>query len=162
REGCRKNGYSDEAIQAVWDVLVPFTGYAFNKAHSAAYALTAYRTAYLKTHYPAEYMAAALTSVADDRTRMGPYLAECRRMGLKVKAPDVNVSNASFTPNGEREIRFGLAAVRNVGESIVEDIVAKREDWGEFSSLASFLAAMSDTGLSKRAVESLIKAGAFD
>ncbi|MET9862007.1 DNA polymerase III subunit alpha [Streptomyces smyrnaeus] len=166
--GCKANGYSDEAIRAVWDVLVPFAGYAFNKAHSAAYGLIAYRTAYLKTHYPAEYMAAVLTSVGDDRAKMATYLAECKRMGLKVKAPDVSVSNASFTPNGEREIRFGLAAVKNVGEGIVEAIIKSREIdqvggvTGAFSSMASFLAWTPEVAANKKAVESLIKAGAFD
>ncbi|USH45889.1 DnaE-like DNA polymerase III alpha [Streptomyces phage VieEnRose] len=162
RDGCRANGYSDEAIQAVWDVLVPFAGYAFNKAHSAAYGLIAYRTAYLKTHYPAEYMAAVLTSVGDDKAKMATYLAECRRMGLKVKAPDVNVSNLDFTPNGADEIRFGLAAVKNVGEGVVQELIDIREAWGEFTSLPSFLMGMSQSSLSKRAVESLIKAGALD
>ena len=160
--GCRANGYSDEAIRAVWDVLVPFSGYAFNKAHSAAYGLIAYRTAWLKAHYPAEYMAAVLTSVGDDRAKMALYLAECRRMGLRVKAPDVNVSNDSFTPNGDKEIRFGLAAVKNVGEGVVQEIAEIREAWGDFSSLPNFLLALTQGTISKRAIESLIKAGAFD
>ncbi|QDK03418.1 DnaE-like DNA polymerase III alpha [Streptomyces phage Leviticus] len=162
QKGASERGYSDAAIRAVWDVLVPFAGYAFNKAHSAAYGLIAYRTAYLKTHYPAEYMAAVLTSVGDDKNKMATYLGECRRMGLRVLPPDVSVSNSSFTPNGEREIRFGLTAVKNVGESMVEEIVQLREAWGKFTSLPDFLRSATQANVSKRAVESLIKAGAFD
>ncbi|MFF0880727.1 DNA polymerase III subunit alpha, partial [Micromonospora aurantiaca (nom. illeg.)] len=110
RDGCRERGYSDQAIQAVWDVLVPFAGYAFNKAHSAAYGLVSYWTAYLKAHYPAEYMAALLTSVGDDKDKMALYLSECRRMRIQVLPPDVNTSAGPFTPVG-KDIRFGLAAV---------------------------------------------------
>ena len=113
--GCRERGYSDKAIQAVWDVLVPFAGYAFNKAHSAAYGLVSYWTAYLKANYPAEYMAAVLTSVGDDKDKSALYLSECRRMGVKVLPPDVNASVATFTAVGA-DVRFGLAAIRNVGD----------------------------------------------
>src|SRR5215469_15076782 len=122
RQGCRDHGYSDQAIQAIWDVLVPFSGYAFNKSHTAPYALIAYWTAYLKANYPAEYMAALLTSVADDKDKSALYLSECRRMGIKVLPPDVNESVATFAPVG-KDIRFGLAAIRNVGTNVVEAII---------------------------------------
>src|SRR4051812_10467277 len=127
RDGCRARGYPDEAVQAVWDVLVPFAGYAFNKAHSSAYGLVSYWTAYLKANYPAEYMAALLTSVRDDKDKSAIYLNECRRMGIKVLPPDVNDSDADFTPKGDDQVRFGLTAVRNVGTNVVDSIVRCRK-----------------------------------
>ncbi len=161
RQGCRERGYSDKAIQAVWDVLVPFAGYAFNKAHSAAYGLVSYWTAYLKANYPAEYMAALLTSVGDDKDKSALYLSECRRMGIKVLPPDVNSSVATFTAVG-RDVRFGLAAIRNVGTNVVDAIVAARKSKGEFTSFPDFLRKVPVVVCNKRVIESLIKAGAFD
>jgi DNA polymerase-3 subunit alpha len=160
--GARKNGYSDEAIQALWDVLVPFAGYAFNKAHSAAYGLVSYWTAYLKANYPAEYMAALLTSVRDDKDKSAVYLNECRRMGIKVLPPDVNESEANFTPRGDDTIVFGLTAVRNVGQNVVDSIVACRRSKGRYASFPDFLDKVDAVVCNKRTVESLIKAGAFD
>jgi DNA polymerase III subunit alpha len=161
RQGCREHGYSDKAIQSVWDVLVPFAGYAFNKAHSAAYGLVSYWTAYLKANYPAEYMAALLTSVGDDKDKSALYLSECRRMGIKVLPPDVNESVATFAPVG-RDIRFGLAAIRNVGANVVEAISAARKSKGAFTGFADFLRKVPLVVCNKRVIESLIKAGAFD
>src|SRR5215472_3855482 len=161
QNGCRERGYSDAAIQAVWDVLVPFAGYAFNKAHSAAYGLVSYWTAYLKANYPAEYMAALLTSVGDDKDKSALYLSECRRMGVRVLPPDVNASAATFTPVGE-DVRFGLAAIRNVGVNVVEAIIAARRSNGEFTSFADFLRKVPAVVCNKRVIESLVKAGAFD
>jgi DNA polymerase III subunit alpha len=161
RQGCRERGYSDAAIQAVWDVLVPFSGYAFNKAHTAAYGLIAYWTAYLKANYPAEYMAALLTSVGDDKDKSAGYLSECRRMGIKVLPPDVNESVATFAAVGS-DIRFGLAAIRNVGTNVVEAVIAARKSQGQFSSFADFLRKVPLVVCNKRVIESLIKAGAFD
>jgi DNA polymerase-3 subunit alpha len=161
RDGCREHGYSDEAIQAVWDVLVPFAGYAFNKAHSAAYGLVSFWTAYLKAHYPAEYMAGLLTSVGDDKDKMAMYLAECRRMGIQVLPPDVNQSAGPFTPVG-KNIRFGLGAVRNVGGNVVEAIVRCRKDKSEYKDFYDFLSKVDAVACNKRTIESLIKAGAFD
>src|SRR4030095_825415 len=112
--GMRANGFSSGAIRTLWDILVPFSDYAFNKAHSAAYGLVSYWTAFLKANYPAEYMAALLTSVGDDKDRSAVDLPECRRMGIRVLPPDVNASAARFASVGD-DIRFGLAAVRNVG-----------------------------------------------
>ncbi|MGC4942930.1 DNA polymerase III subunit alpha [Kribbella sp. DT2] len=160
--GCRERGYSDEAIQAVWDVLVPFAGYAFNKAHAAAYALVSYWTAYLKANHPAEYMAALLTSVRDDKDKSAVYLNECRRMGIRVLPPDVNRSLADFAPQGADVILFGLTAVRNVGEGAVEAIVRGREARGAYSSFADYLTKVGAAACTKRTTESLIKAGAFD
>jgi DNA polymerase-3 subunit alpha len=159
--GMRANGYSDPAIQTIWDILVPFADYAFNKAHSAAYGLIAYWTAYLKANYPAEYMAALLTSVGDDKDRMALYLAECRRMGITVLPPDVNESIAPFSPVGD-SIRFGLHAVRNVGGPVVESIVKTRGRKGAYSSFGDFMTKGELAVCNKRTIESLIKAGAFD
>jgi len=145
----------------VWDVLVPFAGYAFNKAHSAAYGLVSYWTAYLKANYPAEYMAALLTSVGDDKDKSALYLSESRRMGVKVLPPDVNASAATFTPVGE-DVRFGLAAIRNVGGNVVDAIIAARRSKGEFTSFADFLRKVPAVVCNKRVIESLVKAGAFD
>ncbi|MCL2466745.1 MAG: DNA polymerase III subunit alpha [Micrococcales bacterium] len=159
--GCRERGYSDAAINAVWEVLVPFADYAFNKAHTAGYGLVSYWTAYLKAHYATEYMAALLTSVRDDKDKSALYLNECRRMGIKVLPPDVNASSALFTAVGE-DIRFGLTAVRNVGEGVVEDIVAVRRSRGAFTSFTDFLDKVPASVCNKRTIESLVKAGAFD
>src|SRR5665647_1561670 len=159
--GMRERGYSDEAVQAVWDVLVPFAGYAFNKAHSAAYGVVSYWTAYLKANYPAEYMAALLTSVRDDKDKSALYLGECRHMGITVLPPDVNSSSANFTAVGH-DIRFGLTAVRNVGANVVDAIVEAREAKGAFTSFTDFLDKVPAVVCNKRTIESLIKAGAFD
>ncbi|GIG27891.1 DNA polymerase III subunit alpha [Cellulomonas marina] len=159
--GMRERGYSDGAIQAVWDVLVPFAGYAFNKAHSAAYGVVSYWTAYLKANYPTEYMAALLTSVRDDKDKSALYLGECRRMGITVLPPDVNDSSALFTAVGH-DIRFGLTAVRNVGANVVDAVVATREAKGAYTSFTDFLDKVPAVVCNKRTIESLIKAGAFD
>jgi DNA polymerase-3 subunit alpha len=159
--GMAANGYSTEAIKAVWDVLVPFSGYGFNKSHTAGYGVVSYWTAYLKANFPAEYMAALLTSVGDDKDKMAIYLAECRKLGIKVLPPDVNESDLFFTPVGS-DIRFGLGAIRNVGTSVVASIVATRRSKGSYTSFADFLDKAEITACNKRVVESLIKAGAFD
>jgi DNA polymerase-3 subunit alpha len=159
--GMRTNGYSEAAIMAIWDILVPFSDYAFNKAHTTGYGLVSYWTAYLKANYPAEYMAALLTSVAGDKDKSALYLSECRRMGIKVLPPDVNASTAMFTPVGG-DIRFGMAAVRNVGAAVVESVVAARTAKGGFTSFADFLRKVPVNVCNKRVIESLIKAGAFD
>ena len=159
--GMRGNGYSKDAIKTIWDTMVPFSGYAFNKAHAAGYALISYWTAYLKANFPAEYMAGLLTSVAGDKDKSALYLNECRRMGIKVLPPDVNASTAMFTPVGQ-DIRFGMAAVRNVGVNVVESIVAARTAKGAFGSFAEFLRKVPVNVCNKRVIESLIKAGAFD
>jgi DNA polymerase III subunit alpha len=161
RDGMRANGYSDDAITRLWEILVPFSDYAFNKAHTAGYGLVSYWTAYLKANYPAEYMAALLTSVRDDKDRSAVYLNECRRMGIKVLPPDVNDSDLNFTPRGT-DIRFGLSAVRNVGSNVVEALISSRQREGRFESFHDFIAKVDATVCNKRVLESLIKAGAFD
>ncbi|MFX4293874.1 DNA polymerase III subunit alpha [Streptomyces bohaiensis] len=162
QRGAREKGYSDEAIKAVWDVLVPFAGYAFNKAHSSAYGLITYWTAYLKANYPAEYMSGLLTSVRDDKDKSAVYLNECRKMGIKVLPPDVNESDSNFTPRGDDTIVFGLTAVRNVGANVVESIIRSRKAKGKFSSFPDYLDKVEAVVCNKRTTESLIKAGAFD
>lgn len=159
--GMRNNGYSTEAIDALWQILLPFSDYAFNKAHSAAYGVISYWTAYLKAHYPSEYMAALLTSVGDSKEKMAIYLNECRRMGIKVLPPDVNESTLYFSAVG-KDIRFGLGAVRNVGQAVVENIVALRQEDGKFSSFHNFLTRVSAQTANKRTIDSLIKSGSFD
>ncbi|MFB6887667.1 OB-fold nucleic acid binding domain-containing protein, partial [Streptomyces noursei] len=160
--GAKKNDYSDEAIQALWDVLVPFAGYAFNKAHSSAYGLVTYWTAYLKANYPAEYMSALLTSVRDDKDKSAVYLNECRRMGIKVLPPNVNESEANFAAQGDDVILFGLTAVRNVGQNVVDSIIRCRKAKGKYSSFPDYLDKVDAVVCNKRTTESLIKAGAFD
>ena len=160
-EGMKANGYNEASVAALWGVLVPFSDYAFNKAHTAAYGMISYWTAYLKANYPAEYMAALLTSVRDDKDKTALYLNECRRMGIAVLPPDVNESIANFAAVG-KDIRFGLAAIRNVGTNVVDGIVATRQEKGKFSSFEDFLRKCPAVVCHKRTIESLIKGGAFD
>ncbi|MEU0096393.1 DNA polymerase III subunit alpha [Kribbella sp. NPDC006257] len=159
--GMKESGFSAAAIKTLWDILVPFSDYAFNKAHSAAYGLVSYWTAYLKANYPAEYMAAVLTSVKDDKDKMAIYLNECRRMGIKVLPPDVNESDSNFTPVGT-DIRFGMSGIRNVGVNVVAEIVAARESQGRFTDFVDFIDKVPLPVCNKRVIESLAKAGSFD
>lgn len=159
--GMKANGFSSAAIEKLWQTLIPFSDYAFNRAHSAGYGTVSYWTAYLKSNYPTEYMAALLTSVRDDKDKSALYLSECRRMGIRVLPPDVNESNAEYTPRGT-DIRFGLAAIRNVGEGVVVSIKRARETHGRFASFGDFLAKVDVQVCNKKTIESLIKAGAFD
>ena len=159
--GMKENGFSTEAIKRLWDVLIPFSDYAFNRAHSAGYGVVSFWTAYLKANFPTEYMAALLTSVRDDKDKSALYLSECRRMGIKVLPPDVNESNAEYTPRG-KDIRFGLAAIRNVGEGVVASIKSTRTTKGAFASFGDFLAKVDAQVCNKKTIESLIKGGAFD
>lgn len=161
QEGMKANGFSDGAIEKLWQTLIPFSDYAFNRAHSAGYGVVSYWTAYLKANYPTEYMAALLTSVRDDKDKSALYLSECRRMGIQVLPPDVNESNSEYTPRGV-DIRFGLAAIRNVGEGVVATIKRSREQKGRFASFGDFLAKVDAQVCNKKTIESLIKAGAFD
>ena len=160
-EGMRASGYSDAAIKTLWEILVPFSDYAFNKAHTAGYGLVSFWTAYLKANYPSEYMAALLTSVKDDKDKSAVYLNECRRMGIKVLPPDVNESDSDFTPRGT-DIRFGLSAVRNVGGNVVDGLIGARTSQGRFGGFDDFLEKVPIGVVNKRVVESLVKAGAFD
>lgn len=161
KQGMNDNGYSDAAVQTLWDILLPFSDYAFNKAHSAAYGVVSYWTAYLKAHYPAEYMAALLTSVGDDKDKLALYLNECRHIGITVLPPDVNESALNFTPVG-KDIRFGMGAIRNVGTNAVSGMVEARAEKGNYNDFNDFLGKVPAVVCNKRTIESLIKAGAFD
>src|ERR1700726_1693643 len=160
-EGAAQRKYPPKKIEKIFDLMAQFAGYGFNKSHSAAYALLAYHTAYLKTHYPVEFMAALLTSVTGSTDDVVKYINECREMGIAVEAPDINVSDANFTPHGSA-IRFGLAAVKNVGGNAIEQIVAARKELGRYSSIYEFCEKVDLRLLNKRVVESLIKSGAMD
>jgi DNA polymerase III subunit alpha len=160
-DGMKARGYTTPAIEKLWETLIPFADYAFNKSHAAGYGLVSYWTAYLKGRYPAEYMAALLTSVRDDKDKSALYLHECRRMGIKVLPPDVNSSDADFSPVGT-DIRYGMAGVRNVGTNVVASICATRKSKGAYTSFADFLAKVEPVVCNKKVIESLIKAGAFD
>jgi DNA polymerase III subunit alpha len=160
--GCRDKGLNDDQAQTLWRLIQPFAGYSFNRAHAAGYALVTWQTAYLKAHHPVEYMAALLTSVKDDKDARPKYLGSCRRMGITVLPPDVNESDSDFTPADGKAIRYGLSAVRNVGEQVVEAIIAARREKGRFTDFFDFCDKVEIGVLNKRVIESLIKAGAFD
>jgi len=164
--GCVTQGYEKMLGTKLFDIIEPFADYAFNKSHSYGYGLVAYQTAWLKAHYPVEYFAALLTSVKDDKDKTAIYLGECRTLGIEVLVPDVNRSAGEFTPlvgaDGAHRIVFGLAAVRNVGESLVDRIVAEREADGPFADLYDFCRRVDPVVLNKRTMESLVKSGAFD
>ena len=159
--GMKQNGFSDVVVETLWGTLLPFADYAFNKAHSAAYGVLSYWTAYMKANFPQEYMAALLTSVRSSRDRLGVYLSEARRSGIQVLAPDVNDSIADFRAVG-KDIRFGLEAIRNVGLGVVQEIVRTRETEGKFESFQDFVSKVPASVCTKKVIESLIKAGAFD
>ena len=199
--GCQEQGLSEAQARELWRLIQPFAGYSFNRAHAAGYGLVTWQTAYLKAHHPVEYMAALLTSVKDDKDARPKYLGSCRRMGLVVLPPDVNDSDANFTParasdgggsgglkseartqaagdhaqpsgsppvnhgtseQGDRAIRYGLSAIRNVGEQVVQAIIDARRAKGRFTDFFDFCDKVDAGVLNKRVVESLIKAGAFD
>ncbi|MFY9189702.1 MAG: DNA polymerase III subunit alpha [Lawsonella sp.] len=161
QSGMREREFSDQAIKVLWETILPFAGYAFNKSHAAGYGLVSYWTAYLKANYPAEYMAALLTSVGDDKDKTAIYLSDCRRLGIRVLQPDVNESTFNFAPVG-KDIRFGLGAIRNVGEQPVDDIVASRDEKGDYTDFSDYLDKIGQSACTKKVTESLIKAGAFD
>ncbi|WP_409434170.1 DNA polymerase III subunit alpha [Mycobacterium sp. SMC-14] len=160
-EGMTANGFSEKAVKALWDTILPFAGYAFNKSHAAAYGLVSYWTAYLKANYPAEYMAGLLTSVGDDKDKAAVYLADCRRLGITVLPPDVNESELNFASVGE-DIRYGLGAVRNVGANVVGSLITTRTHKGRFTDFSDYLNKIDIAACNKKVTESLIKAGAFD
>jgi DNA polymerase-3 subunit alpha len=160
-DGAAQRNYPAKKIEKIFDLMAQFAGYGFNKSHSAAYALLAYQTAYLKTHYPVEFMAALLTSVTGSTDDVVKYINECREMGIAVEPPDINVSDANFTPRGSA-IRFGLAAVKNVGHNAIESIVAGRKKLGQYRDIFEFAENVDLRLLNKRVLESLIKSGAMD
>ncbi|MGW5441483.1 DNA polymerase III subunit alpha, partial [Nocardia asteroides] len=161
REGMLANDFSEPAIKALWDTILPFAGYAFNKSHAAGYGLVSFWTAYLKANYPAEYMAGLLTSVGDDKDKAAIYLSDCRKMGITVLPPDVNESEQNFASVG-KDIRFGLGAVRNVGANVVSSIIAARKEKSKFTDFSDYLNKIDAIACSKKVTESLIKAGGFD
>ncbi|ORA83424.1 DNA polymerase III subunit alpha [Mycolicibacter kumamotonensis] len=160
-EGMTANGFSERAVKALWDTILPFAGYAFNKSHAAGYGLVSYWTAYLKANYPAEYMAGLLTSVGDDKDKAAVYLADCRRLGITVLPPDVNESELNFASVG-KDIRYGLGAVRNVGANVVGSLISTRTHKGRFTDFSDYLNKIDIAACNKKVTESLIKAGAFD
>ena len=159
--GCVGHGISEEVAQSIYDEIVDFANYAFNKAHAVCYAVVSYQTAYLKCHYPKQYMAALMTSVLDSAAKISGYIAECKEMGIQVLPPDLNHSDDPFTVEGDC-IRFGLGAVKNVGRGLIRSMVKKRQEGGPFQSLEDFLRRMDEGELNKRAVENFIKSGAAD
>ena len=159
--GAMAKGVSEAAAQSIYDEIVAFANYAFNKAHAVCYAVVSYQTAYLKCHYPKQYMAALMTSVLDSAGKISGYIAECKELGIPVLPPDINHSHDNFTVDGDA-IRFGLGAVKNVGRGLIRSMVAKRAEGGPFKSLEDFLQRMDEGELNKRAVENFIKCGAMD
>jgi DNA polymerase-3 subunit alpha len=166
-DGCEATGYGRAIGKTLFDIIEPFADYGFNRSHAFGYGLVSYQTAWLKAHYPAEYLAALLTSVKDDKDKTAVYLAECRARSIDVLVPDINVSSSDFTAvvtasSDRTVIPFGLSAIRNVGEGLVERIIAERESGGVFTDFYNFCARVDPMVLNKRTVESLVKAGAFD
>ncbi len=159
--GCIGHGVPESVAQSIYDEIVDFANYAFNKAHAVCYAVVAYQTAYLKCHYPKQYMAALMTSVLDSAEKIAGYIAECKEMGIPVLPPDINRSEDPFTVEGDA-VRFGLGAIKNVGHGLIRSVTAKRDEGGPFKSLEDFLQRMGDGELNKRAVENFIKCGAMD
>lgn len=159
--GCAVNGIDEQIANSLFDEILDFANYAFNKAHAAAYAVVSFQTAYLKCHYPREFMAALLTSVLDSSSKVAEYIAECRKMGIRVLPPDINESEGGFTVVGDT-IRFGLVAVKNIGRKFIQEVVQERSNNGRFTSLQNFCERMFNRDLNRRALESLIKCGAFD
>lgn len=159
--GCVANGISEKVANEIYDEMSSFASYAFNKSHAACYAYVAFQTAYLKCHYPSEFMAALLTSVLDNTDKIIEYSGECARLGIKVLPPDINVSGGGFTADAQGQIRFGLDAVKNVGSRLIEKAIEDRKE-KPYASLYDFCKRMRGSELNRRTVESLVKAGAFD
>ena len=159
--GAVANGVPEDVANSIYDEILDFASYAFNKAHAVSYAIVTYRTAYMKRHYPRQYMAALLTSVLDNSTKVAEYIAECRELGIRLLPPDVNESGANFTVAGDN-IRFGLVAIKGIGWGVINGLVAERERNGLFTDFEDFCRRMSGKDMNKRTVENLIRAGAFD
>ncbi len=162
-KGMRENGITDSVANKIWQWILPFASYGFNRSHSCAYAIIAYQTAYLKSHYPVSFMAALLTSEKSDIERIGFLIGECKKMGIEILPPDANESWRNFTVIPmKKKIRFGLLAIKNVGENIVENIIAERKKNGHFKSIDDFISRIDSKNLNKKSMESMIKAGVFD
>lgn len=161
-EGCKKNKIQENISLKIWNWIEPFARYSFNRAHATAYAMIAYQTAYLKAHFPLEFMASLLTSEMQDVERVGFLIEECKRMGIEVLPPDINESLENFTVIPPNKIRFGLLAIKNVGRNVVEAIVRERKNSGPYLSIFNFVSRVNSRDLNKKSLESLIKAGCFD
>ena len=161
-EGCIKNELTKGKAEEIWRYIEPFAGYGFNKAHSASYAVVAYQTAYMKANYPAEFMAALMTAESGNMEKIAEAVAECEKMNIRVSPPNINQSLANFTYISDTEIRFGLMAIKNLGEDIIETIIEERKKNGNFTSLINFLTRIHSRNLNKKSLEALIKAGAMD
>lgn len=161
-DGCAENGISKEIANEIFDDMSSFASYAFNKSHAAAYAVVAYRTAYLKYYYPAEFMAALLTSVLDNSDKVAGYIDDCKKNGISILPPNVNKSFKNFTVEKEKTIMFGLLAIKNLGHDFIDTIISEREKNGEYTSFFSFCKRVHGKGFNRRSVESLIKSGALD
>lgn len=159
--GCIHNGIDEKVANKIYDDMIDFAKYAFNKSHAAAYALVAYQTAYLKYYYPVEFMAALMTSVIDNPSKVSEYILTCRQMGIQILPPDINEGESSFSVNGN-SIRYGLSAIKSIGRPVIEAIVKEREAGGKFRSLEDFIERLSGKEINKRTIESFIKAGALD
>ena len=160
-DGAVKRGIPEDTANSIYDEILDFVSYAFNKAHAVSYAIVVYRTAYMKRHYPQQYMAALLTSILDSSAKVAEYIAECREIGIKLLPPDVNASGANFTVEGQN-IRYGLVAIKGIGWGAIDSLVQERTANGPFQSFEDFCRRMSGKELNRRAIENLIKAGAFD
>ena len=160
-KGCVNNGISEQAANEIYDSMVDFAKYAFNKSHAAAYAVVAYQTAYFKYYYPVEFMAALMTSVIDNARKVSEYIYTCRQMGIKVLPPDINEGEGTFSPSAEG-IRYGMYAIKSIGRPVINQILEERRANGKYTTLQSFLERVSGREVNKRAVENLIKAGACD
>ena len=159
--GCIANGISEQVANKIYDEMIDFAKYAFNKSHAAAYAVVAYQTAYLKYYYPVEFMAALMTSVIDNPGKVAEYIYSCRQMGIEILPPDINKGEGKFSvDNGN--IRYGLAAIKSIGKPVIEAIIAEREKNGLFKNLKDFIERLSGKEVNKRTIESFIKSGAFD
>ena len=159
--GCIKNGINEETANKIYDEMMDFAKYAFNKSHAACYAVVAYQTAYLKYYYPVEFMASLMTSVIDNPGKVAEYILVCRQMGIAILPPDINEGEPGFSVSG-KSIRYGLTAIKGVGHPVADAVIAERKQRGVFKNLQDFLSRMSDTEVNKRNVENFIKAGAFD
>lgn len=160
-DGCEKNGIQPVLANSIFDKMTDFASYAFNKSHAACYALVAYRCAYLKVYYPAEFMAALLSSVLDNSNKVARYIAECKRLGIRLAPPDINSSMKGFTASGNKLINYGLLGIKNLGNDFIEEIIKEREN-KPFSDLADFCTRMQSHRFNRRAAESLIRCGALD
>ena len=159
--GCVNRGISEEIANKIYEQMMDFAKYAFNKSHAAAYAVVAYQTAYLKCHFPVEFMAALMTSVIDNPPKVADYILSCRRMGIAILPPDINKGDSTFSVDGGG-IRYGLSAIKSIGKPVIESIVAERNQRGSFTSLRDFIERMTGKDVNKKAIENFIKAGAFD